>query len=81
MGCAECSGKIYPRYSWEILNIQHRDLMVVGESPTAQEVRGGLKMSGAGAQVLKETLAKVGMPFSEDEVYNSGSPSNLLELR
>lgn len=69
MGCTECSGKNYPRYSWDNLNPQHRELMIVGESPTAQEVHAGTKMSGAGAQVLKETLAKVGMPYTDDKVY------------
>lgn len=69
MGCAECSCKNYLRYSWDNLNPQHRDLMIIGESPTVQEVHAGAKMSGAGAQVLKETLAKVGMPYTEDKVY------------
>ena len=69
MGCAECSCKSYLRYSWEQLNPQHRYLMIIGESPTVQEVHAGAKMSGAGAQVLKETLAKVGMPYTEDKVY------------
>lgn len=69
MGCESCSAKIYPRYSWEILNPQHRDLMVVGESPMVQEIRKGEVMTGAGAQVLRETLQKVGMPWKVDEVY------------
>lgn len=69
MGCAECSSKHYLRYSWDTLNPQHRDLMIIGESPTTQEVHAGVKLSGAGAQVLKETLAKVGMPYTDDKVY------------
>lgn len=69
MGCTDCSGKHYLRYSWDALNPQHRDLMVVGESPTTQEVHAGVKLSGAGAQILKETLAKVGMPYTDDKVY------------
>ncbi|MFI3171123.1 MAG: DNA polymerase [Eubacteriales bacterium] len=69
MGCAECSINQCLRYTWEQLNIEERPLMVIGESPTALEVRKGLKMTGSGAKVLKETMAKVGLPTSEDEVY------------
>lgn len=69
MGCNQCSGNIYPRYSWKMLNPQHRDLMVIGESPTVQEVRKGEVMTGAGAQVLLETMQKVGLPFTADQVY------------
>lgn len=69
MGCEQCSAKIYPRYSWDVLNPRHKDLMIVGESPTVQEIRKGEVMTGAGAQVLKETLQKVGLPYSPEEVY------------
>lgn len=69
MGCDQCSCKNYPRYSWATLNPVYRDLMVVGESAVAQEIYKGQKLTGAGAQVLKETLAKVGMPYTDDEVY------------
>lgn len=69
MGCVNCSCKNYPRYSWEALNPQPRDLMIIGESPSVQEVRKGEKLAGSGAQVLKETLMKVGMPYTEDKVY------------
>lgn len=69
MGCAECSCKNFPRYSWDILNPQHRDLMVIGESASVQEIRHGEKMVGSGATVLRETLEKVGMPFTDDKVY------------
>lgn len=69
MGCADCSCKNYPCYSWEVLNPQHRELMVIGESATAQEIRHNEKMVGPGATVLRETLEKVGMPFTDDKVY------------
>lgn len=67
MGCAICSCKVYPRYS-EINTIQ-RDLMVIGESPTVIEVRNDQRMTGSGAKVLKETMEKVGLPFTESAVY------------
>lgn len=69
MGCTNCSCNIYPRYSWESLNPQPRDLMVIGESATVQEIRKGEKLTGSGAQVLRETMQKVGLPTSSDEVY------------
>jgi uracil-DNA glycosylase family 4 len=43
--------------------------MVIGESATVQEIRHGEKMVGSGAAVLRETLEKVGMPFTDDKVY------------
>lgn len=69
MGCAECSCQHLPRYSWEALKPEQRDLMVIGESATVQEIRKGVKMTGAGGTVLKETMQKVGLPFGEDKVY------------
>ncbi|MEG1543060.1 MAG: DNA polymerase [Tannerellaceae bacterium] len=69
MGCDQCSCKAYPRHSWSNLNPQHRDLMIIGESSTVQEIHKGVAFTGPGAQVMKETLAKVGMPFDDDHVY------------
>ena len=67
MGCQTCSCNVYPRYAG--INAKQRDLMVIGESPTVMEVRNNICMSGAGAKVLKETMQKVGLPYTEDEVY------------
>ena len=69
MGCNNCSCSIYPRYSWEILNPQPRDLMIIGESSTVQEIHKGCVLTGSGAQVLKETMQKVGLPTSPEQVY------------
>jgi DNA polymerase-1 len=43
--------------------------MVIGESPTVMEVKRNQIMSGHGAQVLRETMATVGLPVAEDKVY------------
>jgi len=43
--------------------------MIIGESPIATECVRGQLMTGAGAQVLKDTLQKVNMPYKENEVY------------
>lgn len=67
MGCATCSCNVYPRYN--SVNPVHKDLMVIGESPTVIEVRNDRCMTGSGAKVLKETMQKVGLPFTEEDVY------------
>lgn len=69
MGCQQCSANHCLRYSWETLNPSPHPLMVIGESPTTQEVHSGTVMTGAGAQVLKDTMRKVGLPTGTDEVY------------
>lgn len=69
MGCEQCICNKNPRYTWEILNPSPKAVMVIGESPTVQEVRHGNKMVGSGAAVLRETMEKVGLPFSDNEVY------------
>ena len=75
MSCVNCVCNKYPQINGTQLNkriqalTNFSGLMVVGESPTAVECTRGILMSGAGAQVLKETLQKVDMPFKEDEVY------------
>lgn len=69
MGCENCPCRVYPRYGWEQLNPTPHPLMVVGESPAVQEIRKGLVLTGAGGQVLRETMLKVGLPTSTEEVY------------
>jgi uracil-DNA glycosylase family 4 len=69
MGCQQCSAQHCLRYNWETLNPTPHPLMVIGESPVTQEVHAGKVMSGAGAQVLKDTMQKVGLPTGTDEVY------------
>lgn len=75
MSCVNCICNKYPQINGTQLNkriqalTQFSGLMVIGESPTAVECRQGMLMSGAGAQVLKETLQRVGMPFKNDQVY------------
>jgi len=70
MSCANCSCNHYPRLGNAAIDIQHTyDLMVIGESPTVAETRQNIMMGGPGGQVLKDTLKKVGMPYSSDLVY------------
>lgn len=75
MSCTNCSCNKYPQINGTQLNRRVQELtnfsglMVIGESPTAVECTRGMLMTGAGAQVLKETLQKVNMPYAESEVY------------
>lgn len=48
---------------------QEARLMVIGESPTVPEIKQNKIMSGQGAQVLKDSLMKVGMPYDDESVY------------
>ena len=70
MGCSECSCSHFSRLSGAVFNHSHTyPLMVIGESPTVAETRQGHVMSGPGAQVLMDTLLKVGLPSNTREVY------------
>ena len=75
MSCVNCSCNKYPQINGTQLHSRvkaltnFKGLMIIGESPIASECVRGQLMTGAGAQVLKDTLQKVGMPYKEDEVY------------
>lgn len=75
MACTNCSCVHYVKVTGtanaaRVENLTNfKGLMIIGESPTAIEASKGAVMTGQGAQVLKETLQKVGMPYAEDEVY------------
>lgn len=70
MGCTNCSCCRYPRTNLQsIAMMPPYDLMVIGESPTAMEVKRGERMTGQGAQVLKETMQIVGLPTEASRVY------------
>lgn len=75
MACENCSCMHFVRCSGQV-NAERikrltdfSGLMVIGESPTAIEASKGAVMTGSGAEVLKDTLRKVGMPFEESRVY------------
>ena len=75
MSCVNCSCNKYPQINGTQLNkrvtglAQFSGLMVIGESPTAVECTRGELMTGAGAQVLRDTLQKVNMPYEPSKVY------------
>lgn len=72
MSCAKCSCRVYPRLQLveeQLTSPYTADLMVIGESVTAIEAKRGTPMTGRGAEVLKETMAKVGLPTDTDHVH------------
>lgn len=66
--CLQCPSGVYPQLvrPW---STPHKDILVIGETLTAIEARRGICMSGAGAEILKQTMDKVGLPFTEDKVH------------
>lgn len=45
------------------------DIVVVGDYPTAVELRKGVCMTGPAVGILKQSMTKVGLPITEDKVY------------
>ncbi|MMZ45242.1 DNA polymerase I [compost metagenome] len=45
------------------------DIMVIGDIPTAMELRKGKYLQGAAVDILKQTLVKVGLPVSDEKVH------------
>jgi len=45
------------------------DIMVIGDSLSASDVHNNTRMTGPAAQILKDTMQKVGLPFTSDKVY------------
>lgn len=45
------------------------DIVVIGDNPTAVEVRNHTCMTGPAVGILKQTMEKVGMPTGKDKVY------------
>jgi len=59
--CLTCPCRVYPQLI-RPLSVGQRDIMVIGEAITAGEARKGEVMTGPGADILKQTMAKVGLP-------------------
>lgn len=66
--CAKCPCAVYPQLV-RPLNTVQRDIMVIGEVVTPGEARKGTVMTGTGADILKQTMIKVGMPADPDHVF------------
>lgn len=64
--CASC---VYGKYSKSVRPVVQASLAVVGEAPSAIEVRKGTVLDSRGGDVVRNTLVKVGLPSSEKEVF------------
>lgn len=69
--CKGCSGELFPRYSsYKTTSPEDKNkLMVILERPSASEVKANKYGISPGAEVLKQTLEKIGMPSDEKNVY------------
>lgn len=65
--CANCSGRNFSRCPTRI--IAHREIMVIGEMPTPQEIKTQNYIDGPAAQILKQTMRKVGLPTDVSKVW------------
>lgn len=65
--CEKCSYGAFPRM--QRVAAHAATLAVVGESVTISEIRAGHPFIGPGADVLKKTMQKVGLPIDESTVY------------
>ena len=45
------------------------DIMVIGDVPTAAEIRKGQYLRGPAADILRKTMQKVGLPIDDSKVY------------
>ena len=59
INCKGCSCSLYPQLSRPV-DVSHRPILVIGETPTAIEAKKGEIMTGPGANILKQTMQKVG---------------------
>jgi uracil-DNA glycosylase family 4 len=45
------------------------EIMVIGDTPTAMEIKKGSYLQGPAADILRKTMTKVGLPVNESKVY------------
>lgn len=66
--CGGCKGdvfaKVRPRGVPESIEI-----MVIGDIPTAMEIKKGTFLQGPAADILRKTMKKVGLPVDDSKVY------------
>lgn len=65
--CSKCTCKVYPQLVRPI-DTTHRPILVIGETITAIEAKKGQVMTGPGADILKQTMQKVGLPTDSNSV-------------
>lgn len=66
--CSGCRGNVYAKVKRKVPP-KGIDIMVIGDAPTAIEVRRDRFLEGPAADILRQTMKKVGLPVSDDKVY------------
>lgn len=70
--CAHCSCNVYPHFNpnfWQQVSCaQHKDILIIGECPTAIEAKRNAVMSGSNGKILIDTMEKVGLPTDAEHV-------------
>lgn len=65
--CTGCSCKHFS--SLLCANVGHKEIMAVGDIPTAIEVRKNVCMTGGAVPILTNTMKEVGLPYTPDKVH------------
>lgn len=65
--CLECSCKHYT--SMGTISTTHKDIMVVGDIPSAIEARKNVCMTGGAVDILTQTMKEVGLPHTRDKIH------------
>lgn len=66
--CEGCPANIFPKVMRK-LPPSGIEIMVIGDIPTAIEARKGRYLEGPAANILRETMQKVGLPVNPEKVY------------
>lgn len=67
--CVNCPGMRFAKYEKDLSQITPKEILVIGECSTLTEIKKNVIMTGPGADVLKNTMLKVGLPISLDKVF------------
>lgn len=66
--CTHCPGNKFGRVKERTIE-QDIEIMVIGDSPTAIEIRKGNFLEGPAADILRKTMTKVGLPVDKARVH------------
>lgn len=65
--CQNCSCRAYQCVG--VVRCLHKDIMVVGDIPTAIEARKNTLMTGSAVEVLLQTMHDVGLPYKREQMH------------
>jgi DNA polymerase-1 len=68
VNCNGCSGNIFPKSIRQQVP-SDIEIMVIGDIPTAMETRRGKYLEGPAADILRQTMQKVGLPIDPKKVH------------